>query len=363
MSHEMYVLDSRPQFVFAPQGLPKGPWWQSAAMQPYMVEQPMTMLQAAFDSPVPALRSEYVKLGNVTGYAEDGRSAILPGAVLTARELSDGRLVPMGVVNQRYPLLHPRDTIVPIAGEILGGDDVPGIITMGLLGPDRGERCFLSISLPQIEGMPEMTHRIITLLDGADGQNAFEAFRTSVVAQCANTVRAGRAASKIRLKLKHNGNMQSRLDNVADILLADERARSAQVPILQAACRKSVNTKDLGAFLDAFVPAKDKDDAETKRTRNDAIRDTITELFEGGQVGAKDGRFANLNGYSGDGSHSAYALLMAATEYASHHRRLRGTEDPIETYGSTLWGSGADLVDRAWDALGVVMGGELATVG
>lgn len=357
MSHEIFMLDGVAQFAFSDDALPesRGPWWEDSKMKALRIPHPMTVDQVMHDPPLLWLRGDVVREGPITV-----GGVVIPDSEATLRVLPDGRKFGMGVTTKKYPALHERHTIFPVIADLVGDYDVPAVITLGVLGERTGHRTFLSIRLPDIPNMPEPQHRIICAETGHDGATPHQFWRCNVVPVCANTVRFGKAMSSMRLSIRHSRNQVDRLEKASEVILADERVRMQVRDALQGMAQRDLNVAEVNSFLEKLFPRKAvaEEGKELRRTRTDSQREAVLALFEGKQQGAADGRFKALQGRNSDAGRSAYAMLMAATEWLSHERPMKGSDDPIETFGSTLWGSGSDIGDRIWDSLTEVCTGQ-----
>ena len=305
--------------------------------------------------------------------SEDGKTSGGNGFRMTRRVLRDGTTHCLGVVGGgekvSYDPHGEMDTLLPLAEDLLnaardaavGKAGEMGIVTIGALGETRGHRSFLSLRLPDVDGMPEPGVNILTLGTSHDGKSETYGIRSRIVVVCANTERQARNSALVRFAVRHTAAGRAKLADAPAALLGELAVQKGQAKRLQEMLNRDLTANEFTAFLDIFAPKADTVRKNPERkTRTDGTRDRLGELFlDCQQTGGRD-RFRDLPGRAGDASMSAYALLQAATEWLSHERPLRGSDcEESDRYVSNLFGSGADKSDTMWDGIDAIMSGSV----
>jgi phage/plasmid-like protein (TIGR03299 family) len=246
---------------------------------------------------------------------------------------------PLGVVKGRYVILQNEDAFVPLFEGL--GQGLAVIETVGVLG--RGERAWMMARVPEtIEVQPgDPVEPWLLAHTSHDGSATFSVAFTMVRAVCANTVNAALRGARQIVRLRHTKSLTTKKDLVLDLLGASADYRQRFSDAARAMTRARADRAKVEQFLRATFPDKvDENGAVVPTAATLKARAEVLAIFESEPTT----RLAGEN---------AWGLYQAATHYVDHVRTLREGADRWE---SSVFGSGASIRQRAFDAALVLAG-------
>lgn len=248
----------------------------------------------------------------------------------------------LGVVGDRYEPVQNWDVADIV--DAFGGEAGMKVETVGTLR--NGKIVWFLAEDPNelsVKGDRIKRYTLGTTTHDGTGKVVFTPTDTRVV--CWNTWNAAiNRADKTSFSLSHNKSGKSKLGDIrlAAHKMGEHFQRTGE--FWQQIADKPVSIEGVAGFLQALWPIdKDKDSDDTikgKRQRQLAV----AKLFDGAQAGGSHVAVKN----------TAYGLLQAVGEYADHQmtvRRTGGATTQQARMESVLWGSAADLKQKAVDIL------------
>lgn len=236
----------------------------------------------------------------------------------------------LGVVGARYEPVQPAalfDAASPLvetgrAHWETGGSLRGGALNWGLLALD-----------PMEIGQGDAIRPYLRVDNAHDGTRAVSLGFTSVRIVCANTLAMSRGeARSTTFRLRHTANVQTRLDEAANILAQAERLTHETVKEARAMAKRHVTKSETDAYFAAIFP-----DAETPRgqTRVENLRAEL-------RTALRTAPGADLQ----TARDTAWGLYNAVTYFTSHERG----DDAAKRLDALWFGSGAELNAQAHDA-------------
>jgi len=176
------------------------------------------------------------------------------------------------------------------------------------------------------------------LWNSHDGSTALRCLPTTVRVVCANTARVALAKGvKDGIRLHHTSNIKCNMLQAQEVLKLSQSSLSSFRSNAVHLAGKQINTKTLDTFVTNLFPDPPKD---VRKTRVEKAREDVTRLFEDGTGNA-------LPGVKG----TAWAAFNAVTEYSNYYRAARGQNKQERRLEQTLFGTGANLIDKAQSLL------------
>lgn len=173
-------------------------------------------------------------------------------------------------------------------------------------------------------------HRLwLLLVTSHDGSKCLECCWVTERVVCANTLSIALNGKSNSIKIRHSADWQAKRDEAKRVLGLTKEYFTEQSKALSTLGDKAVSLDQMVAFTEALIPCKDKD--VPTRTKN--IRSEIASLFTNG---------------AGNHGQTRWDALNAVTDYVDHSATIRGQNTRME---SALWGSGAQLKQRAYEIL------------
>ena len=209
--------------------------------------------------------------------------------------------------------------------------------TAGALG--RGERIWILAKLPgkMIISKEDEVEKYLLLTNSHDGKSSLRMYFTPIRVVCQNTLNASMQHAKGGVSIRHTGNIEAKVEEAQRILGLATLFYSD----FEIISNKMADTKlDKAGAEDFFnkIIFGEKEEADTS-TRAQNQRDDLLGLFENG----KGNRLPGVK-------HSVWAAYNAITEYADHHKTVRGEkQDPSLRLNSIWFGSGASLKTKAYN--------------
>jgi len=248
--------------------------------------------------------------------------------------------IPLGIVGTVYRPLQNREAFSffdAVVGEKLAMYHTAGSLV-------NGRKVWILAKLPgevRVTG-DDVTEKYLLLTNSHDGSSAVKIMFTPIRVVCQNTLNVAVILGERRQNIRHTATMGLKVSDVREGLgiinerfeLFGEAARAmTQVQVNGEGWRAML--KDVG-----IIPA-DEGRKLTSRTEN--IMEEVSKLFEHGQ----GNDFPGVKG-------TAWGAFNALAEYADYHRGTRtqkgGPGMREQRADALLFGSGAKLKQKAWDA-------------
>lgn len=206
--------------------------------------------------------------------------------------------------------------------------------TAGALG--KGERIWILAKLPGVVKVTkeDVTEKFLLLTNRHDGGGAVTIMFTPIRVVCQNTLNIAIGADTNRVALRHTTNIGKKVRDAQDQLgIVNQRFQLFEEAAQKLASVKVKSHADLEKFfLECRLIKKDEDGKYSGRAQN--IMEEVSALFE-------KGRGNDLAGVKG----SYWAAFNGITEFVDYGRN----SDAENRAESLLFGSGANLKQRAWD--------------
>lgn len=266
-------------------------------------------------------------------YLKDGTP--VEGAYATRRE-DDGAI--LGTVGRVYRPLQNKEAF-SFFDAVVGSKEAI-YHTAGALG--SGEKVWILAKLPghiRVTG-EDVTEKFLLLSNSHDGSSPVQVMFTPIRVVCQNTLNVAMHNNTRKQSIRHTGAMGLRVRNVRDGLgIVHEQFKQFEEIARSMAGVQVKGSEGWRQFLKdcGIIPA---DEAQAMSTRAENIINDVTQRFEYGKTN-------NLPGIRG----TVWAAFNAVTEYADWERTARGGENEQQSRAkSLLFGSGADLKQKAYDA-------------
>lgn len=261
-----------------------------------------------------------------------------PGAFLTVRtdlDKTDPRRV-LGVVGSAYDPIQ-NVTAFGIA-DALAGEGGARFETAGSLY--NGKKVWMLAVLPaRMTVKDDQLDQYLLISNSHDGSSALEILPTTIRVVCNNTLTAALARQKNRITIRHTSNHAEQIEQAKYVLSQADSTFAKTARLFNSMAEQKIDARFASAFLQAMFP--DPADPDASNTRAAKTREHIRHLYNGYQPGADQDATKG----------TAYGLLNATTDYISHARTVRTTDNaPTKAearMSSVIYGSGAQLRDRA----------------
>jgi phage/plasmid-like protein (TIGR03299 family) len=269
----------------------------------------------------------------VTFLDNEGKSREVPGKFVTVRADTQK---PLGVVGSDWTPIQNREAFSFFDAVV--GEKLAIYHTAGALGD--GQRVWILAKLPghiRVIG-DDVVEKFLLLSNGHDGGLAYRMGFTPIRVVCQNTLNiALKEGSILSAKLRHTSGIGLRVNEVREQLgivaglyqtFEELSKRLVQVPM---------SVSRASDFFKGTIIPKPKEGETELGARSKKMLEDVLNLFE-------HGRGNDLPGVKG----TAWAAFNAVTEFADY-RPVRGGDEASRAH-SILWGYGADIKQRAWDA-------------
>ncbi|MFZ5440482.1 MAG: DUF932 domain-containing protein [Myxococcota bacterium] len=272
------------------------------------------------------VREEAVRLAN-------GR--IIPGRKALVRTDTGA---PLAVVSENYGVVQFSEVAETLVAAAKGTGAI--FHTAGLLGED-GSRGWLLAELPKTIKVKGDKSEIRPYLLGTaahDGRNGVVLKNVATRVVCQNTlgVAMGEKDSRWYASIYHTKNAVQRLAEAREAFAAMLEGMDAFEVMANQLAAAKFTEKMLAATLDDLLPLPKGDATESAgvaaaTTRITERRERVQTLFEAGM-----GINASIRG-------TAWAAFQAWTEYADHHRVVRGDDNGAKKLESVWLGRSAEM--------------------
>ncbi len=272
----------------------------------------------------------------ISAIAPDGWGTVkAKGHVANVR--TDTKAV-LGVVSRKYQPFQNNEAFSfcdAVVGEGLARYETAGALR-------GGKRVWMLLKLPDElrVGPSDLIQPFMLLYNAHDGTSCLRAILTSVRVVCQNTLNLALGQSRGEgVTIRHRGDLQGRVDAARETLgLVNRRVKTFghEVEVLRQV--PMVNGR-LQRYFDGLLPQLAKEATDRERTNRLQSLDRL------------NGNFTNeLNTLPGMRG-TLWAALNAATEFADHQRRFRGTTSAAKAENrlDSIWfGSSADFKATAY---------------
>lgn len=183
---------------------------------------------------------------------------------------------------------------------------------------DGGKRIWLLAQLlgERFEIEPllgDKTKMFLMLTTGHDGKNSLKCKFTSVRIVCQNTLNLALCTGEDGVNIKHVGDPMKKVQQAKEILGLAEAEATAYARITEWLAATPTDSGYVRDFLEALAPTEGKGPKAVTRAEN--VQKDILHL-------SVTGKGTHLQGVAG----TRWALLNAVTEYNTHERNYRNTE-------------------------------------
>lgn len=265
----------------------------------------------------------------IDGIPVIGKEAVERKAVVRN---TDGSI--LGVVGNGYHIIQNVDCFNFMDDVIGSGQAV--YETAGSL--NGGKTIFMTVKLPNDAKIgPDHIEKYLLLSTSHDGSSSLQVLWTPIRVVCVNTLNAAlRSRTEQAIKIKHTKNYKKKVEQAREVLKLTDHYYSIMETEWNRLLDTQMNNNEMIEFADTLIPSQGDPSTKTKNNRK-----KLVELFHEGR-GQKD--VANTR----------WAAFNAVTEYVDYFRTVRkhgDTTDDEARMGSSIYGSGADLKQRAFDLL------------
>ena len=203
-----------------------------------------------------------------------------------------------------------------------------------------GKRIFV---VAQLDGLirvkgDDTIERYLTFVHAHDGTLAHRLWLPATRVVCANTLRMAMGEKGDAFYAHHSGKLGLRVDEAANILGFVNRRYELFGEQAKALADIVLNAQQVEQFIRSTFEIKKGEEEGVSERKQDAI-DHVLQDF---QFGEKN----KLAGIGGTG----WALFNAVTDWADHNAPVLDGVTPEKRFTNLMFGSGADLKDRAFDS-------------
>lgn len=248
----------------------------------------------------------------------------IPGYFANTRT-SDGAV--LGVVSQRYTIVQNKEAFAFVDSLVDEG------LTYETAGSLRDGKCiWLLAKMPQTKILDDALEPYICFTNTHDGTGSIRVCCTPVRVVCWNTLNLALNTAKRSWSTRHIGNMEGKLAEARETLGLVSHYISELQDEAELLAETKLSDASLEGMLDLIYPVKDTDSDIRKRRIEDLKQSVFTCLAA-----------PDVTPYKG----SAYAAIMAVTDYADHARPMRNTSN----FEENRWGQiivGHPFVDAVY---------------
>ena len=292
-----------------------------------------------------AISSEAIRLAGLDWIVDQWPvSAIAPDGwgTVAAREFvanvrRDTKAV-LGIVGRKYRPFQNQEAFQ--FADCVVGEGLAKYETAGALR--EGRRVWMLLKLPDElkAGRQDPVQPYLLVFNTFDGSSCLRALLTSVRVVCQNTLNLALGAGQGEgITVRHRGDLQGRVREAQETLgLVRQRLLSFDREIKSFRSVPMVNGK-LERYFEALLPAASSDAGEREKNNRRRSLEQLQVNFNG-----DTNSLAGMRG-------TFWAALNAATEFADHQRRFRGTDDLARRQNrlDSIWfGSSNEFKQRAY---------------
>jgi len=243
----------------------------------------------------------------------------------------------LGIVGTRYTPVQNLDAFNFV--DALVEDGSMRYHTAGSLR--NGQRIWLLGQVGSSYILPEdKIDQFLFLYNTHDGTGALRCLFTTVRVVCANTARIALSQGKGEgIAIKHTVSIARRIEQAKKILGLSRKEFQEYEEFCKELTGLSMPTKRWNEFSEQLIPDNPETDSNA-RAENSRLQ--LTELYE-------SGRGSEIKGVKGTG----WAALASVVEFANYYRSSRGGDEAqARRFESSLFGSGAELIQKGTNLLG-----------
>jgi len=234
----------------------------------------------------------------------------------------------LGVVGSRYEIIQNVKAFEFF--DVLVGEGQAIYHSAGALG--KGERIWLLTKLPDIMkiGSQDTVEKYLCLTNSHDGTKALQVYFTPIRVVCQNTLNVSLKNKGKSISIRHTPNYKGKIDEARRVLgiVIDYYA---QFETLANQLKDLKMTKETtNAYFDSVLNIKNNDEDSTRKLN---VKNELLGLYENG-----------AGNQIPDIQHSLWTAYNAIAEYADFGKTVKN-DNRLE---SLLFGSGAELKDKAW---------------
>jgi len=224
---------------------------------------------------------------------------------------------PLGVSGARYTPLQNIDAFRPFdefveAGELywVNGGMIGAGEVVWLLGKLKGRIRPNGIR-------KELVDKFLVVVNAHDGSSSYRVMATPVHVFCSNCIRWATKEALAQANMRHTASIHERAEQIHKLFVSAQKGFDTYQQFLNRLARMRVKQKQLMAFLDKYIPGKDKVDEETQEkvkvwtAKAQKRRERLQELFEATTAER--------------GAGTGVALLNAATYETNHLQSIHST--------------------------------------
>lgn len=262
-------------------------------------------------------------------YSINGEMLTVPNKSVTVRSDNNKSL---GVVGDRYSVLQNKNAFSFF--DAIVGEKAAMYHTAGVLG--EGERIWLLAKVPghiRVVG-DDIVEKFMLLTNSHEGTSSVQVMMTPIRVVCQNTLNAAINSNTNVVKLRHTQSIGMKIEDVRYNLNMISGYYSQFEELSQRMANIELNKTQFEEYIKSIgIVTPDEDKKLSTRAEN--ILNEVTKLFE-------HGRGNDMTGVKG----TLWGAYNAVTEYADYVRVSRNESNRAK---SILFGSGAQLKQRAWD--------------
>lgn len=251
--------------------------------------------------------------------------------------------VPLGVVGGQYRIIQNRDAFDFFDGVVGEGQAI--YHTAGALG--KGERVWILAKLPDdvIVTDSDIVNKFLLLTTTHDGSSALKMYFTPIRVVCQNTLMASYRDMAGGVSIRHTANAKNKLDEARRLLGLALNYYARFSNDVNALVRYRMSDAELEAYFKHVLHKVDVDNVDLS-SRDESSLSTLEGLF-------RHGRGNELEGVKG----TAWAAYNAVTEWVDYYRAVRNERKGDGRAKSILFGTGATIKSRAFEAILNKVGG------
>jgi phage/plasmid-like protein (TIGR03299 family) len=185
----------------------------------------------------------------------------------------------------------------------------------------NGAVCYLSARVDEplfVNGDPSPTYPYVVVIWAHDGSGAMQTRRTSVRPVCWNTISMGEAEARRggrNFTFRHTKNVLERISDAKRVISGARSETAAFVELANELAAIEVTATEREQFITTFIP----------RPEADVISDQVLDNILRERSRVRD-IFGSPTIQNLENPNTAYALLMAGTEYLDHLRGFRNND-------------------------------------
>jgi len=213
----------------------------------------------------------------------------------------------LGVVSGRYEIVQNLE-----AFEFTDSLVDEGLVYESAGSLRDGKQIFLLAKMPETRILNDSMAPYICFTNTFDGSGAVQCCCTPTRVCCMNTLNFALSTAKRKWSTRHIGDIKSKLQQAQITLgLMNEYTEALQKEAFRLAGMK-VSDVEVEAMLDTIYPVTEED-SDIRKKRAETLKEDFFRC-----LGASD-----IKQYKG----SAFAVMMAATDYADHNEPMRKTQN------------------------------------